>query len=81
MASTTSANNGASTMMAVSETSRLSAWPNAASLRLHVTWKYASHRYRLGRALYRWYVWPGFGARSDANYGLMMGASTFQIVR
>jgi hypothetical protein len=59
----------------------LSAWPNAASLRLHVKWKYAGHRYRLGRAVYHWYVWPGFGARSDANYGLMMGASTFQIVR
>jgi hypothetical protein len=59
----------------------LSAWPTRASLALHARWKYGGRLYRLQPGLYRWFVWPGLGARSQAQYGQLLGASTFQIVR
>ena len=30
---------------------------------------------------YRWYVWPGFGARAAVDYGELLGFSSFTIVR
>jgi hypothetical protein len=57
----------------------LSAWPMKPKLPLHRRWTFEHVHYRLGRGLYRWYVWPGFGARGDVNYGPMLGSSTFVI--
>ena len=54
-----------------------SAWPKRASLKLPRSWVYQGHRYRLRSGVYRWYVWPGFGPRSRANYGRMVGRSSF----
>jgi hypothetical protein len=31
------------------------------------------------KGLYTWYVWPGYGAREDINYGPLMGSATFQV--
>jgi flavin reductase (DIM6/NTAB) family NADH-FMN oxidoreductase RutF len=59
----------------------LSAWPVKSTVTLKRTWKYARHKYKLTRGVYRWYVWPGFGARADVNYGPMLGFSTFQMMR
>jgi hypothetical protein len=59
----------------------LSSWPSVANLTLTRTWKYKGHKYTLSRGTYRWYVWPGFGARANVDYGEMLGFSTFQIVR
>ena len=59
----------------------LSAWPKRTTLRLHRSWKFGPHRYRLTPGLYRWYVWPGFGSRAGAEYGDLLGSSTFRIVR
>jgi hypothetical protein len=59
----------------------LSAWPKAASLALKRTWKYSGRKYTLTPGVYRWYVWPGFGARANADYGEMLGFSNFQILR
>jgi HYR domain-containing protein len=59
----------------------LSAWPNATKLALKRSWKYKGKNQRLKRGrMYRWYVWPGLGARKDARYGQLLGSSTFQIV-
>jgi HYR domain len=58
-----------------------SAWPNRAALTLKRTWKYERRKYTLTPGTYRWYVWPGFGARSAVDYGESLGFSTFQIVR
>ncbi len=30
---------------------------------------------------YRWYVWPGFGARSKTRYGPLLGGSFFFVAR
>lgn len=59
----------------------LSTWPVRPSLALTAKWKYEARRYRLSPGIYRWYVWPGFGARKAVAYGAMLGFSTFQIVR
>jgi hypothetical protein len=59
----------------------LSFWPLKPSLALKRTWKYQGHRYTLTRGTYRWYVWPGFGARAKVDYGEMLGARSFQITR
>jgi hypothetical protein len=58
----------------------LSAWPAGASLRLRRAWRFGGRRYRLAPGRYRWYVWPGFGARSAKRYGGMLGSSSFVIV-
>jgi hypothetical protein len=59
----------------------LSIWPVKPALKLKSKWKYQGHAYKLSRGVYRWYVWPGFGARKAVDYGEMLGFSTFQIVR
>jgi hypothetical protein len=35
---------------------------------------------RLKPGRYRWYVWPGFGAKDAAHYGHLIGSATFRIV-
>ncbi len=59
----------------------LSIWPVKTALILKNRWKYQGHTYKLSRGVYRWYVWPGFGARKAVDYGEMLGFSTFQIIR
>jgi hypothetical protein len=55
----------------------LSAWPRHAHLKLPRRWVYKGHRYRLRPGVYRWYVWPGFGRLEQAQYGRMIGGSSF----
>ena len=55
----------------------LSAWPTHAHFKLPRSWVYQGHRYRLRPGVYRWYVWPGLGARARGHYGRMLGGSTF----
>jgi hypothetical protein len=58
----------------------LSIWPAKPALKLSKQWRFEKHTYKLSRGVYRWYVWPGFGARKAVDYGEMLGFSTFQIV-
>jgi hypothetical protein len=55
----------------------LSVWPKTNSRALHKTWKYQGRRYRMTPGTYRWYVWPGRGAKAAAKYGPMLGTSSF----
>jgi hypothetical protein len=59
----------------------LTAWPARSPYRVPATWRFRGVSYRLTPARYRWYVWPGFGARNAARYGRLLGQSTFVIVR
>jgi hypothetical protein len=59
----------------------LSIWPVGTSLGLKHSWKYRGRAYKLTRGVYRWYVWPGFGARSAIDYGELLGSRSFQITR
>jgi hypothetical protein len=58
----------------------LSVWPTSTRLTLSRTWRYQGRSYTLGPGVYRWYVWPGFGQRSRARYGAVLGESTFVVV-
>jgi hypothetical protein len=55
----------------------LSAWPGRSRLKLKRTWSYESRVNRLKKGVYRWYVWPGFGRRSQTHYGQLLGQATF----
>jgi hypothetical protein len=57
----------------------LSIWPVGTSLKLPRTWMYRGHKHTLGKGHYRWYVWPGYGPRSAAKYGKLLGGSTFLV--
>lgn len=57
----------------------LSAWPTSTKLALHKTWRYSGRKYKLKPGIYRWFVWPGYGARSENNYGPLLGQSTFVV--
>ena len=57
----------------------LSAWPRRAQLQLERRWRFDGRRHRLTRGEYRWFVWPGEGARADRRYGERIGARRFTI--
>jgi hypothetical protein len=57
----------------------LSAWPTRSKLQLLSSWRYRNHRRSLAPGVYRWYVWPGYGARRDRHYGKLLGRSEFTI--
>jgi hypothetical protein len=59
----------------------LTLWPASTRLRLHRAWTFDGRRLRLGPGVYRWYVFPGFGARKAGRYGKLLGGSTFRVVR
>jgi hypothetical protein len=59
----------------------LSAWPARPGFQLRRTWIYNGRRYRLRPGVYRWYVWPGIGRISAANYGRLLGSSTFVVTK
>jgi hypothetical protein len=53
----------------------LAAWPSTNELTLSAAWRWAGHRYKLGPARYRWYVWEGIGKRSFARYRTLGSAA------
>lgn len=57
----------------------LSAWPAKAKLAPGKRWVYQGRHFRLAKGSYRWYVWPGFGARSRAKYGHLLGTAMFRV--
>jgi len=60
----------------------LSTWPTRPSFRLRRTWLYDGRRYRLKPGVYRWYVWPGYGRISAADYAKRpLGSSTFVVTK
>jgi hypothetical protein len=57
----------------------LSAWPEKTRFRLKRTWAYAGHGHRLAKGTYHWYVWPGYGARSDRRFGRLIGHNALRL--
>ncbi len=55
----------------------LSVWPAEPRYALRRAWTFAGKRYRLSPGTYRWYVWPGLGARAASRYGKLLGTRTF----
>lgn len=59
----------------------LTSWPSTTSFQLRRSWRFEGRTYRLTAGLYRWYIWPGFGARSATRYGKLLGTRTFVVTR
>jgi hypothetical protein len=59
----------------------LSIWPATPRLTLRRTWTYEGRTFRLTPGRYRWYVWPGLGARKANRYGPLLGGSLFVVIR
>jgi hypothetical protein len=59
----------------------LTRWPLAAKLQLRRSWTFAGIRRKLVAGHYCWYVWPGFGKRSQHRYGRLLGKSGFTVLR
>jgi len=59
----------------------LSVWPAKARFQLTASWIYDKKRFVLTPGRYRWFVWPGFGPRKDADYGTGLGQSLFVVVK
>ena len=57
------------------------AWPSEASLRLRHQVKFRGRRTTLRPGFYRWYVWPGLGAKRLHRYGPLVGQSAFKLVQ
>jgi HYR domain len=57
----------------------LSVWPLKSEYRLSANWSYSGRRYSLRSDRYGVYVWPGFGSKSDANYGPLFGWTAFRM--
>jgi hypothetical protein len=57
----------------------LSAWPSRSKLKLRRSWSYQDGVNRLKKGTYRWYVWPGFGRRSQVRYGHLLGQANFVV--
>jgi hypothetical protein len=55
----------------------LSAWPLTPRLSLSRHWFYQGRQLGFSKGSYRWYVWPGFGARTRAVYGHLLGTARF----
>jgi hypothetical protein len=59
----------------------MTVWPSNTSFQLPRSWKFQGRTYRLRPGTYRWYVWPGLGARSANRYGKLIGTRTFVVIR
>jgi hypothetical protein len=50
----------------------LSLWPKSAHLQLRLRWTFRERLMRLTPGRYHWYVWPGFGKRTQRRYGRLL---------
>jgi hypothetical protein len=57
----------------------LTAWPLTPTFALPRSWSYQGRHHTLARGSYRWYVWPGRGARARGSYGKLLGSSWFRV--
>ena len=63
------------------KTKVLSAWPTRSQLKLTKNWTFGNTKRQLAVGTYTWYVWPGFGPRTNAEYGKLRGKSSFVVVK
>jgi hypothetical protein len=55
----------------------LSIWPRKTQLKLGRSWRFEGRTIRFLPGRYRWYVFPGYGARKANRYGKLHGGSFF----
>jgi hypothetical protein len=59
----------------------LSVWPKGPSYKIKKGWAFGGHKFKLSAGVYQWFVWPGYGPRSQVAYGQLLGSRSFRIVR
>jgi hypothetical protein len=59
----------------------LTLWPVRSRVQLPARWRAGGRQQQLSPGAYRWYVWPGYGPRSQNRYGDLLGQSAFTVVR
>ncbi len=59
----------------------LTRWPTGEQLQLGKRWRFGGHGRELGPGRYEWFVFPGFGRRSERRYGKLIGSSRFTVTR
>jgi hypothetical protein len=57
----------------------LDAYPRRPQLEVPRVWTNAGRRYRLAAGLYRWEVWPQFGAPGEVRYTRKLTQGTFRV--
>jgi hypothetical protein len=57
----------------------LSAWPTKPHYQLRSRWRYRGRTHKLLPATYVWYLWAGYGHRSQHRYGKLLGKRRFTI--
>jgi hypothetical protein len=57
----------------------LSVWPVRSAFRVRSSWSFNGRHFSLSSDAYRVFVWPGFGPKSAANYGSLLGWSQFSV--
>jgi hypothetical protein len=57
----------------------LSRWPPEPRFLLRRSWTQAGRRLRLADGTYLAYAWPGFGPKSAARYGRLIGWTKFRV--
>jgi hypothetical protein len=55
------------------------AWPDGPGIELPRRWLHEGRRRTLQPGAYQWYVWPGFGGRSEARYGDLLRRGTVEV--
>jgi hypothetical protein len=57
----------------------LSVWPTKPRYQLKSVWRYRGKRHRLVAGTYWWYLWAGYGHRSEHRYGKLLGRRSFTV--
>jgi hypothetical protein len=57
----------------------LSVWPHLNRYQVHRSWTFRGRKRVLTAGSYHWYVWPGYGRRSEHRYGKLIAHRRFKI--
>ena len=57
----------------------LSVWPHLNRYQLRRTWTFRGKKRVLAAGSYHWYVWPGYGRRSEHRYGKLIAHRRFKV--
>ncbi|HEX4733532.1 MAG TPA: hypothetical protein VH247_03890, partial [Thermoleophilaceae bacterium] len=57
----------------------MSVWPHSNHFQLKRNWNYRGKKRTLAAGSYHWYVWPGYGRRSQHRYGKLIAHRRFKI--
>jgi hypothetical protein len=54
-------------------------WPHLNRYQLRRAWTFRGKKRVLAAGSYHWYVWPGYGRRSEHRYGKLIAHRRFKV--